>query len=112
MQSKSVMMSIAVLFTASLTQAACASHPTRHHSSINERQAQQRERIEQGVRTGELSREEAQTLRAEQRAIGREERYYRADGVLTPRERHELQRELDEASQNIYEEKHDPERRW
>jgi hypothetical protein len=103
-----VALSGALLASVALTQSACATHQP-HPQSINARQYDQRERIIQGVRSGELTREEAQTLRAEQRAIQREEHYYRADGVLTPRERRELQRELNEASQNIYEEKHDAE---
>lgn len=102
-------LSFALLLGVTLTQSACAGHEPQHRQSIHARQHNQQERIIQGVRSGELSREEAQTLRAEQRAINREERYYRADGVLTPGERRELQRELNEASQNIHEEKHDAE---
>lgn len=105
---------IGLMLAASLTQSACATQQrVGHGPSINQRQYEQYERIDQGVRSGELTREEAQTLRAEQRAISREERAYRADGVLSAGERRELQRELDEASRNIYEEKHDAERsRW
>jgi hypothetical protein len=108
MRSIHATLSIALLVGATLTQTACAGHEP-YRPGVNARQHNQHERIVQGVRSGELSREEAQTLRAEQRAIQREERYYRADGVLTPGERRELQRELNEASQNIHEEKHDAE---
>ncbi len=106
-----VTLSAVLLVGVTLTQSACASHRP-YRANINARQYEQHERINEGVRSGQLSREEAQTLRGEQRAINREERYYRADGVLTPAERRELQRELDEASQNIHEEKHDREVRW
>jgi hypothetical protein len=96
-----------------LSLSACAAGQARAHGpSINERQYEQERRIAEGVRSGELTREEAETLRLEQRRIRAEERAYRADGVLSAAEWRELQRELNEADQNIHEEKHDRERRY
>ena len=78
---------------------------------VNLRQRNEQTRIAQGVRSGELTRDEARGLRAEQRDIRREEREYKSDGVLTRGERRDLHRDLNEASRNIYAEKHDDETR-
>lgn len=80
--------------------------------SIDRRQYDQRERIEQGLRSGALTREEARSLAAEQRAIRQEERAYRSDGVLTRAEREDLWRDLNVAGRNIYTQTHDAERRY
>lgn len=78
---------------------------------VNQRQHNQGNRIVQGLRSGELTRDEAQVLRQEQRAIRHEEREYRSDGALTRDERKDLHQDLNEASRAIYGEKHDDERR-
>jgi len=78
---------------------------------VNQRQRNERHRIAQGVRSGELTRDEAKGLRSDQRDIRREEREYKSDGVLTRDERRDLHQDLNEASRNIYAQKHDDERR-
>lgn len=88
-----------------------AAHHPKADPGVNRRQHVQRDRIRQGVRTGELNHEEARTLRSEQRGIRREERAYKSDGVLTRAERKDLHQDLNAANQNIYEEKHDAETR-
>ena len=78
---------------------------------INRLQERQRERILQGMRSGELTRREAARLIAEQRMIREDERRYRADGVLTRDERRDVWQPLNAASRHIYNETHDaPER--
>ena len=78
---------------------------------VNRMQAQERNRIEQGIRSGQLTRGEADRLVAEQRSIQAEERRYRADGVLTRAERTDLTRDLNAASRHIYNETHDAQTR-
>ncbi|HVK56249.1 MAG TPA: hypothetical protein VM532_14630 [Burkholderiales bacterium] len=78
---------------------------------VNVRQHRQHDRIGQGVRSGELTRSEAQSLRQEQRAIRTEERAYKSDGVLTRAERRDLRQDQKQASRNIYNQKHDDEKR-
>ncbi|BAN35645.1 hypothetical protein SCD_n01834 [Sulfuricella denitrificans skB26] len=78
---------------------------------VNARQVNQRERIQQGVRSGELTRGEARQLGTEQRSVRQEERQYKSDGVLTKTERKDLQQDLNVVSKDIYNEKHDAERR-
>jgi hypothetical protein len=78
---------------------------------VNARQHNQHDRIAQGVRSGALTRDEAQGLRTEQRAIRQEERQYKSDGMLTKDERKDLHQDLNAASRSIYDEKHDAETR-
>jgi hypothetical protein len=78
---------------------------------VNARQHNQHDRIGQGVRSGSLTRDEAQGLREEQRSIRQEERAYKSDGILTRDERKDLHQDLNSASRHIYDEKHDAETR-
>jgi len=76
--------------------------------SINQRQANLEQRIDQGVRTGDLTRQEAAKLRAQFRELSRlEAQYRRSGGGLTQRERRDLDARFDRLSQNIRAERHD-----
>lgn len=79
--------------------------------SINHRQHKQDRRIAQGAGSGELTQAEAKSLRAERKAIRTEERAYRADGKFTKEERKDVQQDLNQNSREIYQQKHDAERR-
>jgi hypothetical protein len=83
-----------------------------HDPVVNKRQRHQQKRIVQGIRSGELTRGEVLRLEKEQARIRREERRFKADGVLTKRERIKLHRDLDRASRHIYKEKHDNQNRY
>ena len=74
---------------------------------VNARQHNQRDRIQQGVRSGELTRREAGRLSHEQRDVRQLERAYRSDGALTGAERRDLHQEQNAASRHIYNQKHD-----
>jgi hypothetical protein len=74
---------------------------------VNARQHNQRERIQQGVASGELTRRETGRLAGEQRDIRQLERAYKSDGALTGAERRDLQHEQNQASRDIYQQKHD-----
>ncbi len=87
-----------------------ASANDRGHG-INDRQHHQQQRIGQGVRSGELTRGEARHLEREQRHMRMEERRYRADGGMNRGERQDLHHDLNAASKNIYQQKHDAEKR-
>lgn len=78
---------------------------------VNAHQHRQQHRVQQGVRSGELTRAETRELRTEQKQIRQMERDYKSDGVLTRPERKELHQAQQEASRNIYAEKHDAEQR-
>ncbi len=70
-------------------------------------QHDQRQRIERGIRSGELTRHEATRLMDEQRRLEAQERRYLADGVLTRAERADMTQDLNRARQHIYNETHD-----
>jgi hypothetical protein len=74
---------------------------------INPREHREQQRINQGIRSGELTRREARRLEAGLARIRVDERFARSDGNLTPRERARLQRELNHESHAIYRQKHD-----
>lgn len=74
---------------------------------VNAHQHRQQARIRQGVRSGELTRRETRGLVREQRDIRRLERDYKSDGTLTGAERRDLHREQNQASRDIYKQKHD-----
>ncbi|HTZ18459.1 MAG TPA: hypothetical protein VMB78_08470 [Dissulfurispiraceae bacterium] len=75
---------------------------------IDRREINQQNRIEQGVKSGELTRNEAGKLEAQQTSIPqREERMAaRNSGNLTPADKAKLTRQQNRASKNIYRKKH------
>jgi len=76
--------------------------------SINDRERNQQQRIRQGIRGGELTRQEALRLEREQARIRfAEARARRSGGEFTPRERTRIQRELNQSSRHIRRQKHD-----
>lgn len=74
---------------------------------VRKREQRQEKRVNQGVKSGELTPREAGRLEREQARIKQDEERMKADGKLTPLERKKLQREQDRASRHIYKEKHD-----
>src|SRR5881397_2717112 len=83
--------------------------PGARDPGVNARQRAQHARVAQGVRSGELTPSETRDIAKEQRAIRQEEREFKSDGKLTVEERKELRQDLNQASKNIYEQKHDAE---
>ncbi|MCX7961831.1 MAG: hypothetical protein N2653_09705 [Burkholderiales bacterium] len=77
---------------------------------IEERQAKQQRRIEEGIRSGELTPREAERLRKGQQRIQRMEERARADGKITPKEAARIERAQDVESRRIWREKHDRQR--
>ena len=71
------------------------------------RQHHQRERIVNGVQSGELTMRETRRLAAGQVHLNRVERRAKADGVVTARERAHLQHEANQQSRRIHRQKHD-----
>lgn len=77
---------------------------------IDQRQANQERRIDQGVASGELNaRETARLERGQQRAENMETRA-KSDGVVTARERARIHNTQDRQSARIYRQKHDRQR--
>jgi hypothetical protein len=78
---------------------------------INQRQENQTDRVKQGVRSGQLTKEEVKDLGEERRDIRKEEQEYKSDGEFTKEERKDIHQDLNAASKDIYQEKHDDETR-
>jgi hypothetical protein len=78
---------------------------------LDAREHNQRQRIAQGVNSGELTRPEARRLVHGEIGLHRAERYAKADGVVTRAERCRLEQHADRMSGRIYRQKHDPQSR-
>jgi len=74
---------------------------------IDKKQVQQKHKIAQGVKSGELTRKEAWRLGKQQKKIYLEEHRFKADGDFTRRERAKVHADLVKASRSIYQQKHD-----
>ncbi|MES2290405.1 MAG: hypothetical protein V4530_11770 [Pseudomonadota bacterium] len=79
--------------------------------SINARQERLYNRIEQGVRSGALTRREAQNLRTQFARLNSLEAQYRRSNGLSQWERRDLDRRFDTLSRSIRWEKHDGQNR-
>lgn len=76
-------------------------------SSIDQRERRQQRRIADGVRSGELTRQEVKKLEKQQARIHRQEARAKSDGEFTAKERARIQKKQNQASRQIYKEKHD-----
>ena len=74
---------------------------------IDKRQANQEKRIEQGVKSGELTKREAARLEKREAKLEANKQKAKADGIVTKQERAKLQREANRDSKAIYRQKHD-----
>ncbi len=73
---------------------------------IQNREAIQERRIDQGVKSGQLPPKEAGNLEAREAKIKQDEERMKSDGQLAKKERVKLKREQNKASKKIYEKKH------
>ncbi len=94
----------ALSLSAALSTAASA-------DEIDRRQSYQQQRIQQGLRSGEITRFEAARLQAEQARIAQMERRAEADGRVDRREAAAIRNAQNEASRHIYQESHDSQKR-
>lgn len=78
---------------------------------IDQRQENQRERIQQGVQSGELTRPETRRLVRGEARLHRQEARAEADGKVTARERARLHHDAKRMSKRIYRQKHDRQER-
>lgn len=78
---------------------------------VDQRQARQAQRIEQGKASGELNQREAHRLERQQKGVARAEARAKADGTVTAQERKRLHRMQDGTSQRIHRQKHDRQRK-
>lgn len=100
---KAIMLTTIVV--ASLVAGLALAAPT-DDPGIQRREVNQERRIDQGVKSGQLTPQEAGKLDAQQARIQQTEEKMKADGKLTAKERRKLHRMQDRASGNIYRKKH------
>ncbi len=74
---------------------------------IDQRQANQERRIDQGIASGQLNQREAARLNKQQDHLDNMENKAKADGVVTKKERTRLHNAQDRASRSIAREKYD-----
>jgi hypothetical protein len=77
-----------------------------HKMNMNQRQRHQRMRIQDGVRNGSLTRNEARHLRKQQFQVNNYKRMAKADGKITKRERKMIARAQYRANRDIAYMKH------
>jgi hypothetical protein len=88
--------------TAAATPGANANTPR-----IDQRQANQEQRIDQGIASGQLNKRETRRLERQQVAINKAEDKAKVDGTVTKQERRRLTKAQNHASRNIAKQKHD-----
>ena len=77
---------------------------------VDQRQANQQQRIDQGVASGQLTGKEAARLDKGQAQVEKKEAKAKADGKVTANERQKLQHAQNQQSKKIRHEKHDRQR--
>ncbi len=78
---------------------------------IDQRQANQSQRIANGEASGTLSKREANRMKAGQAKVAGMESAAKADGKVTKAERKAIQKEQNKQSRRIYRQKHDGNKR-
>jgi opacity protein-like surface antigen len=101
------LMSLALAIVSGAAMATSPVAPASSTPHIDQRQANQAKRIEQGVATGKLTDAEASRLQDNQNKIAMAEDKAKADGKVTKKERRKLHHMQDHASKRIYRQKHD-----
>ncbi|MDB5018476.1 MAG: hypothetical protein JWQ84_3308 [Mucilaginibacter sp.] len=91
---------IAALAVTSIAQA------QTHTPVINQRQRNQHGRINQGVRSGKLTRNETRNLRTDEKRIQNQKMRDKASGHVTAAQRTHLRHEENRTSRAIYRDKH------
>jgi hypothetical protein len=104
------MLAVALGLLASAT--AASAHDWYDSDRIDRRETMQDRRIEQGVRSGQITPREYWRLQSEQARIRQMERYARSDGYISGRERAAIEAAQDSASRDIWRQKHDAQRNW
>lgn len=99
---KQILLAVSAMVAMAGTAYAQAGSP-----GIDQRQANQERRIDQGIASGQLNEPEAARLNKQQDHIDKMENKAKADGVVTNKERQRIHNAQDRASRNIYREKHD-----
>ena len=104
------MKSASTLLVAVLTAFALPVLAQTNTPNIDQRQANQQQRIDQGVKSGQLTGKEAARLEKGQEHVQKVEDKAKADGVVTKKERARIQHAENVQSRHIAKQKHDRQR--
>ena len=102
-----VALAMAVLPGLALAQTTPATPSEKAGARIDQRQANQQKRIDEGVKSGELNKHEAARLQKGQERVQKMEDKAKADGKITKKEAANIERAQDGQSAAIAREKHD-----
>ncbi len=105
-QIKSTILAAALAVASLTTWAQTAPNPAST-PGIDQRQANQDKRIDQGVASGTLTPKEAKRMENQQAAVDRAEEKAKADGAVTAQERKRLNKAQNQTSRHIHRQKHD-----
>ena len=102
-----------LLIAVALSMAACATYqaqlqPAGERSGFQEKIHDQQKRINQGIKSGELTQREAQVLQANLDNIRIRYKNMRSDGAMRQKEIAKLEEMLDRNSRMIHNKKHNP----
>jgi len=101
MKKTAMILTVSSLFFVSAISISVAEEPPLKKAAQN-----QKHRIEQGIKSGELTPQEAKRLEAEQVKLKNAEAEVKSDGEVTNKERKILKNRREKASQHIYNLKH------
>lgn len=93
--------------SAALVLAVSIAYAQADTPSIDQREANQEQRIDRGIVSGQLTGREANRLNNQQEHINKMEDKAKSDGVVTKKERKKLHGAQDRASRKIARQKHD-----
>jgi hypothetical protein len=103
-------MSLSIALVSSLIAASAFAQTAAPASTatprVDQREANQQQRIANGAASGQLTAKETQHLEKEQARVNNAEAKAKSDGVVTAKERRQLQRKQDVASADIRRAKH------
>lgn len=100
-------MSIRTLIAATVATLAVGAFAQTGTPNIDQRQANQQNRIAQGAATGTLSPRETARMEAGQAKVQGMKEAAKADGKVTRAERRAIKKEQNKQSRRIYRQKHD-----
>ncbi len=103
---KSFTKTVLSIGSAALLMATAAYAAPTDDPGIQKREQNQEKRIDQGVKSGQLTPREAGKLEGQQAKVQQNESRMKSDGKLTRKERRKLTKEQNRASRNIYRKKH------
>ena len=84
---------------------------TNKTPKLNQKQKEQFTKLENGVKSGELTKKETKKLLRQEAKLQKHKKIAKSDGVVTPKERAKLNKEAKKLDKKIFDQKHDRQKR-